>query len=86
MAYKEITVTSKNQITIPSAFAEELKISKGMVLTANIQGNKIILTQPSKLSTRMKQFWGKRTKNVHLNDDELKSAIKKSAIKRVSLK
>ena len=86
MAYKEITVTSKNQITIPSAFAEELKISKGMVLTANIQGNKIILTQPSKLSTSMKKFWGKRTKNVHLNDDELKNAIKKSAIKRASLK
>ena len=86
MTYKEITVTSKNQITIPSAFAEELMISKGMVLTANIQGNKIILTQPSRLSTSMKQFWGKRTKNVHLNDDELKNAIKKSALKRASLK
>ena len=86
MAYKEITVTSKNQITIPSAFAEELKISKGMVLTANIQGNKIILTQPMSLSSCMKQFWGKRAKNVHLNDDELKSAIRKSATKRALLK
>lgn len=84
MITKNITVTSKNQITIPTEFINKLQINKGRVINASIQGNKIILTPEDSLTTIMKKYWNRRNPNASMSDDDIKNATRHIAAKRAS--
>lgn len=83
MAIKEVTVTSKNQITLPVKFVNKLNLTKGRVLRVTMQGDKIILTNPAGISSKMKKYWGKRQQTVALTDDQLKQATRSVMANRV---
>ena len=76
MDSKEVTITSKNQVTLPVKFVNKLNLSSGRILQATMQGDKIILTNPTSISSKMKKYWGKRQQNVSLSDTQLKQATR----------
>ena len=79
--YKDLTITSKNQITIPVSFVKKLNLSNGRSLQAYLQGDSIILKSNNNLKSDMQKFWPKRQTNVSLNDEQLKLATKQAVVK-----
>jgi bifunctional DNA-binding transcriptional regulator/antitoxin component of YhaV-PrlF toxin-antitoxin module len=82
MNTKEITVTSKNQVTIPAEYVRKLGLAKNRVLKASIKGDTIFLTAEPALSTQMQKYWDKHRAAKPLDDAALKRAIRTSAAKR----
>lgn len=78
MNIKEITVTSKNQVTLPADFVRTMGISKSRVLTAELRNNSIVLTVQPKVSTSMMGFWNKHHSTKTHSDAQLKQAIRSS--------
>jgi bifunctional DNA-binding transcriptional regulator/antitoxin component of YhaV-PrlF toxin-antitoxin module len=79
--YKDLTITSKNQITIPVSFVKKLNLSNGRSLRAYLQGDSIILKSNNNFKSDMQKFWSKRQTNVSLNDEQLKLATKQAVVK-----
>ena len=80
MNAQEITLTSKNQITIPAKIAKSIGLSKGSILHITSKGNQIILTKDQGLSSLMPKYW--RQTKVVLSDQEIKLAVRQSAVRR----
>lgn len=82
MNTRSVTVTRKNQITLPAEYVKALHLSQSRVLNAEVQGGRIVLSPQPILSDTMKQFWGKHSANRPLTDDEIKQAIRASSAER----
>lgn len=84
MRTKEITITSKNQITLPAEYVRNLKLEKSRRLTVRRRGDEIILKPEATLEERMKPIWDEVAKHRRgkrsLNDRELKQAIRESVV------
>lgn len=76
MNTRNVTITSKNQITLPTEYVKTLHLSRSRVLEAEMQGGRIILTPQPAISDTMKKFWGKHSVKRPLADDEIKQAIR----------
>ncbi len=79
----EITITSKNQITLPAAFVRNLKLQRNRVLKAELSGGTIKLTPQASVSDVMSKYWGKHKAKKPLTDDEVSSAIRVGLSKHV---
>jgi bifunctional DNA-binding transcriptional regulator/antitoxin component of YhaV-PrlF toxin-antitoxin module len=84
MTIRNVTVTSKNQITLPSEYVKNLKLTQSRVLSAELQEGRIVLTPQPSLDTVMKQFWGKHKATKPLTDSGLKQAIRSTSANRVT--
>jgi bifunctional DNA-binding transcriptional regulator/antitoxin component of YhaV-PrlF toxin-antitoxin module len=84
MSIRNVTITSKNQITLPTEYIKALHLSRSRVLEAEVQGGRIILSPQPVLSETMKQFWGKHNASQALTDDEIKQAVRTSSVERAA--
>lgn len=82
MTSKTVTITSKNQITLPADYVRKVKLARNRALRAELRGNTIVLTPQPALGESMRQFWGKHQAERSLSDEELKQAIRSSAAAR----
>jgi len=79
MTTKNVTITSKNQITLPAELVRNLKLTKRRRLTIRQRGGELILTPEPELEERLKVIWrqlppfqGTRT------DEELKKTAREA--------
>lgn len=84
MTIRNVTITSKNQITLPSDYVRKLQLTRSRVLQAKLQGNSIVLSLEPSLSEAMQQFWGKHSAKRALTDKELKQAARQTTAKQAS--
>ena len=84
MDTRNVTITSKNQITLPSSFVKDLKLDKSRVLKAEIREGSIILVPQSPLVNEMQKYWGKHKSKKVLSDKDLKQAIREAASNKVA--
>lgn len=78
----EATITSKNQITIPSRVVKQLKLHNTRVFSLEVKEGSILLTPKPNLEDTMSKYWTKHSANSPVSDDELKNAIRKGIAKR----
>jgi bifunctional DNA-binding transcriptional regulator/antitoxin component of YhaV-PrlF toxin-antitoxin module len=84
MSTRSVTITSKNQITLPSEYVKALQLSQSRVLEAEIKGGRIVLSPQPPLSDAMKQFWSKHSAKRSLTDSEIKQAVRTSSAERAA--
>ena len=84
MKSKDITITSKNQLTLPAEFVRNMHLDRNRVLHAELRGGSIILTPQPTLTDAMQRFWDKSKAKRPLTDEELKEAIRTSATNRLT--
>jgi bifunctional DNA-binding transcriptional regulator/antitoxin component of YhaV-PrlF toxin-antitoxin module len=84
MNNKMITITSKNQITLPIEYVRMMNLAQNRVLQGELRGKSIILTPQPTLGERMRQYWGKHKANHPVSDEDMKQAIRKQAVMRLT--
>ena len=84
MNTKNITITSKNQITLPIDYVRSLQLAQKRVLQVELRGKALILTPQPTLGQTLRQFWGKHHAARPLTDEEIKQAVRTSAVTKTS--
>jgi AbrB family looped-hinge helix DNA binding protein len=84
MNIRNVTITSKNQITIPSEYTNALHLSQNRVLQVELRGDKLILSPQPALGDAMRQFWGKHSASHPLTNNEIKQAIRTSSARKAA--
>jgi antitoxin component of MazEF toxin-antitoxin module len=84
MTTRNVTMTSKNQITLPSDYVKTLHLTRSRVLQVHLQDGKIVLSPQPALGDVMKQFWDKHSAKQALSEAELKQAVRTSSAARAS--
>ena len=79
-----ITISSKNQLTIPKSFIELLALGEGRTLAITIQNGSLVLTPQPSLNETMRQFWGKNQSTQSFSDDELRQATRDVAARKAA--
>lgn len=82
MKTKNVTITSKNQITLPAEYVRKLQLARSRVLRVDLQGRTIVLTPQPRLGNAMQRFWGRHQAERPLTDEELKQAACTSSVSR----
>lgn len=80
MTSKSVTITSKNQITLPAEFVRNLNLTKSRKLSLQRRGNTLILKPQiaDDILGRMQKHWKHQAAKRPLSDKELKQAIRDS--------
>jgi len=78
---KTLTITSKNQVTIPSSFSKEMKLKKGQLLVIEKRLNSLILT-PAELMVKKLSGSVKVSKKIRDMDKIITQAKKKHFAKK----
>ena len=78
------TITSKNQITIPSHIVRSLKLNRNRRLQIKQRGNDIVLTPLPSLEDSLKPVWQRAAKTTKkpLSDAEIQSSVRNIAANR----
>lgn len=84
MKDKNITITSKNQITLPIEYVRILQLAPQRILQANLRGKSIVLTPQQTLGDTMRQFWGKHHAKQPLTEEEITQAARTSSVARLT--
>lgn len=84
MNIRNVTMTSKNQITLPIEYVKNLHLAQSRVLKAELLGGKIVLTPQPNLSDMMKQFWSKHNVKQALSDEALTQAVRTASAERAA--
>lgn len=84
MSVRNVTVTSKNQITLPSEYVKHFRLTQNRVLQAELMDGKIVLTPEPALGDAMRPFWGKHHAKRSLSDREIKRAARATGAKRAA--
>lgn len=84
MSIKNVTITSKNQITLPSEYVKLLQLTQSRVLQAELADGKIVLTPQPALGDVMQQFWGKHSAKVAITAAEITQAAHIISAERAS--
>ncbi|HLA49439.1 MAG TPA: AbrB/MazE/SpoVT family DNA-binding domain-containing protein [Candidatus Saccharimonadales bacterium] len=73
---KTITLTSKNQITIPAELVRQLKLDKNRRLEVEKRGKTIMLTPEISVEERLEAHWAKMSKYIKrsLSDEDIRRA------------
>lgn len=82
MSTKNVTVTSKNQITLPIDFVRSLRLSRTRMLRAELHAGTITLTPQPGLKDTMRRFWGKHHAVRPLTDTEITQAVREHSAAR----
>ena len=80
----EVTITSKNQITIPADVVKSLKLSRNKVLELTIKDNNIHLTPERDIIKLVKPFWAKHQADKPLTQEQLTQATREVIAKRAN--
>jgi AbrB family looped-hinge helix DNA binding protein len=80
MTSKIVTITSKNQITLPADYVRKLSWQKNRQLVITQRGNEIVLKAQPSLEQAMAPIWEEMRQYIKhpMNDAELKDAIRES--------
>jgi len=70
MTTKNITITSKNQITIPADIVRDLKLNQYRRLTIRRHGDELILKAQPDLEEQLSMIWEQLPKFSGTKDDE----------------
>lgn len=77
---KYITITSKNQITIPAKIARQLGVNKGDRLEIKLRNKQLVLSKPLSLTERLQPVWDQvaaiRGGKPAPTDDEIKAWLR----------
>lgn len=73
-----ITITSKNQITLPAEYVRHMKLSKSRQLTVRRRGNDLIMTPVPTLEESMQKYWGRHSAKQPVSDRDLKQAVREA--------
>ena len=84
MTTRNMTLTSKNQVTIPAGYVKTLRLGQNRVLHAELRGETIVLTPHPVLSDAMQKFWGKHSAKQPLTDVEIKQAVRSIVAKKAA--
>lgn len=84
MAIKDITITSKNQVTLPADYVRKIGLAKHRILKAELKGNSIVLTAEPGLEQQMRKFWNKQEAALPSSDAELTQAARQAAVRRAN--
>lgn len=77
MTSKNITLTSKNQITLPAEYVRKLHLGKNRQLSITQRGSELIIKPEPSLEARMQKIWSKLPPfKGTKTDDELKQVIR----------
>lgn len=78
MKSSKVTITSKNQITIPAQFVRDMHLQRNRQVKVRQQGNELILTPLPSLGEALKPVWKAGAPSIKgaLTDDELKAATR----------
>lgn len=86
MNTRNITITSKNQVTLPAEYVRKIGLDRNRVMRVELRGEAIVLTPQPTLGDSMRQFWGKHQAERPLTDEELKQAIRSSGAAKAAEK
>lgn len=79
MTTKIITITSKNQITIPADIVRNMQLKRHRRLSIRKQGDELILTAEPELDDKLQKIWDQLPAfQGTSNDDELKRTTKEA--------
>ena len=70
-----VSLSSKNQVTIPSVFAKALNLKRGQRLVVELQGNSLVFTPPEELVLRLS---GIIQSKKPISNEELERIIEKA--------
>ena len=84
MISKNVTITSKNQITLPADYVKQLNLAKNRVLRAEVHGESIILSLQPTLRDSMQKYWDKHNAAHPLTDEEIKKAIRARSVEQIT--
>lgn len=80
MTSKIVTITSKNQITLPADFVRKLNLTKNRRLAVRQRGEELILKPEPSLEEIMTPIWKEMKKHLKgkkpLTDEELNRAVR----------
>lgn len=78
-----LTITSKNQITLPANYVRLVGLGKHRRMNVQIRGEEIILKPEKSLESRAKDAWSKLPNFIGTSSDlELRAAIRESSSAR----
>jgi bifunctional DNA-binding transcriptional regulator/antitoxin component of YhaV-PrlF toxin-antitoxin module len=79
MTTKSVTITSKNQITIPAYLVREMQLSTHRRLSIRKQGNELILKPEPALQDQLQKIWKQLpTFKGTISDEELKRTTREA--------
>jgi len=80
MTSKNVTITSKNQITLPAEYVRELHLAKSRKLSVQRHGNALILKPQTAddILEKLQKHWKHQANKRPLSEAELKRAIRDS--------
>ena len=84
MNTRNMTLTSKNQITIPAGYVKALRLGQNRVLRAELRDETVVLTPHPILSDEMQKFWGKHSAKRLFTDAEIKQAVRSVVAKKAA--
>lgn len=74
MTTRNVTITSKNQITIPADFVREMQLKNRRRLSIRRRGDELILVAEPELKDKLQNVWDQLPSfQGTSNDDELKN-------------
>lgn len=74
MTTRNVTITSKNQITIPADFVREMQLKNHRRLSIRRRGDELILVAEPELKDKLQNVWDQLPSfQGTSNDDELKN-------------
>lgn len=79
MRTKNVTITSKNQVTLPADYVRKLQLARSRVLSVELKGEAIVLTPRPTLASTMQRFWGRHHAARPATDEELRQAARTAA-------
>lgn len=84
MKRRTVTVTSKNQITLPADLVRKYKLNQNRTLAVNEQNGAIVLNPEPSLAEDMAAIWDEMRQYVTrpLSDNELKAAAHQAKARR----
>jgi len=79
MTTRNVTITSKNQITIPADFVREMQLKNRRRLSIRRRGDELILVAEPELKDKLQNIWDQLPSfQGTSNDDELKNTTKEA--------
>lgn len=80
----DVTITSKNQITLPAKIVRQMNLQKNRILTLDYKNDKIIMTPKLSLEDAMKKYWTKHKATKPINDEDLRDFTRLGMAKKVA--
>lgn len=83
MISKVVTVSSKNQITLPAEYVRSLALDESRQIHIYLNGKELVVRPEISAEERMRKQWKKLPHFTGTkNDEELKQAVREAVVKK----